>query len=262
MGGFPALPGGLYAWMSRTPLVIHEQNAVLGLTNKVLATKANLLLSGFPNVYRPSHTPTVTVGNPVRAALVKNPLPRLPWSERSGALQVVVIGGSRGAKALNDAVPQAMAMIPEAKRPVLTHQTGKDNAEAVRALYRELGVIANVVEFIDDMAAVYAQADLLICRSGASTVAELAVTGMPSILVPYPYHSDEQQLKNAHYLADAGAATLLEQKQLTPATLAAQLQTIDRNTLQTMSAMAQALGQPLASQQIVDAIQQHLGVGP
>jgi UDP-N-acetylglucosamine--N-acetylmuramyl-(pentapeptide) pyrophosphoryl-undecaprenol N-acetylglucosamine transferase len=132
----------------------------------------------------------------------------------------------------------------------------------VKALYRELGVTAEVVEFIDDMAAVYAQADLLICRSGASTVAELAVTGMPAILVPYPYHSDEQQLKNAHYLADAGAATLLEQKQLSPATLAAQLQTIDRSTLQTMSAMAQALGQPLASQQILDAIQQHLGVGP
>lgn len=217
MGGFVSGPGGFVTWLVRKPLLIHEQNAIAGLTNRLLSRLADQVLEGFPNTF--SGKRVHTVGNPVRADIAALAPPAERYRARNDALRVLVVGGSLGAQALNDAMPQALALLPEAQRPQVWHQTGKRNIEAARAAYATAAVTARVEPFIDEMAAAYGWADLVICRAGALTIAELAAAGVASVLVPYPHAVDDHQTANAAFLQGVGAAILLPQPQLSAAGL-------------------------------------------
>ncbi|HLA33255.1 MAG TPA: undecaprenyldiphospho-muramoylpentapeptide beta-N-acetylglucosaminyltransferase [Rhodocyclaceae bacterium] len=215
MGGYVSFPGGMMAVLRGIPLVLHEQNSVPGLANRVLALVAKRVLTGFPGVFSVGEW----VGNPVRAELAVLPEPTFRYTEREqqGApLRWLVVGGSLGAQALNEAVPAALALLPPEKRPHVVHQAGEKHLASLQAAYAAAGVEADCVPFIADMAKAYAEADLVICRAGALTVAELAAVGVASVLVPFPFAVDDHQTKNASFLADAGAAILLPQTQLTP----------------------------------------------
>ncbi len=216
MGGYITFPGGLMAAMLRRPLVIHEQNSVAGLSNKVLAHIAQKVLSGFPDVLPKANW----CGNPVRSSIAELPDPQTRYAARTGKLNVLVVGGSLGAKALNEALPQALALLTDAERPGVVHQTGKQHFESVQHLYKQLGVQADVRAFLDDMASCYAHADLVICRAGALTIAELAAAGVASILIPYPHAVDDHQTHNAQFLSQRGAAILVPQHELDAAKLA------------------------------------------
>ena len=248
MGGFAAGPGGLAAWLKRIPLVIHEQNAAAGLTNRWLARIATTVLQAFPNTFASG---AKTVGNPVRSGFTA--LPRRV--AQTGAARVLVVGGSQGAKALNTLVPQALALIPEAQRPVVRHQAGRTLAVA-QAAYAEAGLADASEAFITDMPAAYAAADLVICRSGASTIAELSAAGVPSVLVPFPFAVDDYQTANARYLADAGAAVLIQERELTPERLARELTALlgDRERLARMAEAARGKAWTRATDDIVDAL--------
>jgi UDP-N-acetylglucosamine--N-acetylmuramyl-(pentapeptide) pyrophosphoryl-undecaprenol N-acetylglucosamine transferase len=222
MGGFVSGPGGLASRILRIPLVIHEQNAIAGMTNRWLAKLADRVLQAFPSAFPQSGRATTT-GNPVRAEIASVAAPRRRYAQRTGPLRLLVIGGSLGAQALNESVPQALQRLPEAARPQVRHQTGIRNLEAAQKCYAVAGVAASVEPFIEDMASAYAWADLVLCRAGAMTVSELAAVGVPAILVPYPYAVDDHQTHNAKYLVDAGAASLLPQDQLSVASLCATL---------------------------------------
>lgn len=249
MGGFVALPGGLMTALLRRPLVIHEQNSVAGLANRVLARLARRVLVGFPGALRRGEV----VGNPVRAEIAALPAPETRFAGRGGPLRLLVVGGSLGAQALNEALPQALGRLPEAARPVVVHQSGAKHFESVRALYRQAGVAAEVRPFLDDMATEYARCDLVICRAGALTVAELAAAGVGSILVPYPFAVDDHQTVNAGYLAQRGAAILLPQNELTAETLARRLAGLDREQLLAMACAARALARPEATRAVAEA---------
>jgi UDP-N-acetylglucosamine--N-acetylmuramyl-(pentapeptide) pyrophosphoryl-undecaprenol N-acetylglucosamine transferase len=212
MGGFVTGPAGFCAWLLDKPLLIHEQNAVAGLTNRLLAPLADKVLEAFPGSLPAKHRPVHT-GNPVRAAIsaVAEPVQRL--AGRSGPLRLLVIGGSLGAQVFNEIVPQALTALPAAERPEVRHQCGKRHLDAAQRNYRAAGVEARVAPFIDDMAEAYAWADLVLCRAGALTVAELAAAGMAAILVPYPYAVDDHQTANARYLSNQRAALLLPQSE-------------------------------------------------
>lgn len=241
MGGFVTGPGGIAARLSRRPLLIHEQNAVPGITNRLLAPLAARVLEAFPGTFKPSAR-TVMVGNPVRRIIVQAANGTRPG--RQGLLRVLVLGGSQGAQAINEVIPATLIRWPIETRPQVLHQAGSSKQSGTEARYLQLsietGADVRVVEFIDDMAAAYQWADLVVCRSGASTVAEIAVAGLPAVLIPYPHHKDQQQLKNARWLADAGAAIILEQQDLTPARLGDLLVELneDREKLAAMSAAA------------------------
>ena len=240
LGGFASGPGGLAAWLMRRPLIIHEQNAVAGMTNKALSRLARRVYAAFPQAFGGR---AETVGNPVReeiAALGAQPRSAAAMAQRS--LRLLVVGGSLGAQALNQCLPAALARLPEDQRPALHHQAGRDKAEATRRAYADAGVSAEVSEFIDDMAAAYDWADLVVCRAGALTVAELAAAAKPSLFVPFPHAVDDHQTANAQALVDAGAAELMPQATLTPDSLAARLQAL--LAPETLSAMAvQARGE-------------------
>jgi len=195
MGGYITFPGGVMARLLGKQLVIHEQNSVAGLSNKLLAKVAQRVLSGFPDVLPKARW----CGNPVRAEIAQLVPPTTRFSSRTGKLKVLVVGGSLGAQALNEAMPKALALIPEAVRPELLHQTGKKHFDSVQALYSAAGVSAKILAFVDDMAGAYAEADLVICRAGALTVAELAAAGVASILIPYPHAVDDHQTHNAQF---------------------------------------------------------------
>jgi len=246
LGGYITFPGGLMAWLLRRPLVIHEQNSVAGLSNKSLGRLADRVLSGFPSVLPKAEW----VGNPVRGRIAALPVPAERFTHRSGRLKVLVVGGSLGAKALNECLPQALALLPESDRPQVTHQTGKQHFEAVQALYAQAGVSAEVCAFLNDMDARYAAADLVICRSGALTVAELAAAGVASVLVPFPFAVDDHQTGNARFLADHGAAILLPQSELTPEGLAKLLLEMTRERALAMAEAARKLAKPDAAQQV------------
>ena len=246
MGGYITFPGGVMAWLLRRPLVIHEQNSVAGLSNKVLDKLAGRTLSGFPGVLPNAEW----VGNPVRASIAALTVPAQRFAERSGPLNVLVVGGSLGAQALNECLPKALALLPEAARPQVTHQTGKQHFDKVQALYQQAGVTAEVRPFLDDMDARYAAADLVICRSGALTVAELAAAGVASVLVPFPFAVDDHQTGNAKFLADHGAAVLLPQAELTPEKLAKLLQEMTRERALAMAEAAHRLAKPDAAQKV------------
>jgi UDP-N-acetylglucosamine--N-acetylmuramyl-(pentapeptide) pyrophosphoryl-undecaprenol N-acetylglucosamine transferase len=251
MGGFAAGPGGLVAWLLRRPLLIHEQNSVPGLTNRLLAPLARVVLEGFPGSM-PASQHAVAAGNPVRADIAALAAPETRFAGRSGVLHLLVIGGSLGAHALNRVVPQAIARLPAASRPQVHHQTGQAEVAGVRQRYQALQCDARVEAFIEDMAAAYAWADLVVCRSGALTVAELAAAGVASILVPYPHATDDHQTGNARYLADAGAALLMPQAILSDEWLADTLArfTGHRESLHAMAHRAREQAKPDAARRV------------
>lgn len=244
MGGFAAFPGGLTAWLLRRPLVIHEQNSIAGLTNRVLAHFARRVLAAFPSAFGAR---AALVGNPVRANITALPPPEQRFAGREGALRVLVVGGSLGAQALNEIVPKALAMLPATSRPQVVHQAGEKHIAELERHYRDAGVTAETCAFLDDMAARYAWADLVICRSGALTVAELAAVGVASVLVPFPHAVDDHQTYNARYLTDNGAAVLLPQSELNAQALAQLLRGTSRERLLQMAQRARELGKPQAT---------------
>lgn len=220
MGGFVSGPGGVAARLTGLPLIIHEQNAVAGLTNRMLARIATRALQAFDEAF-PARLDPVTVGNPVRASIRDLPEPEQRFASRKGALRVLVIGGSQGALALNRCVPAALATLPETARPVVRHQAGANTLEAAQDAYAEAGVLAEVTPFIEDMAEALGWADLIVCRAGALTVAEVIHAGVGAIFVPYPAAVDDHQTANARSLVESGAALLLPQSELTGDRLAA-----------------------------------------
>jgi UDP-N-acetylglucosamine--N-acetylmuramyl-(pentapeptide) pyrophosphoryl-undecaprenol N-acetylglucosamine transferase len=248
MGGYVTFPGGMMAALLLRPFLIHEQNAIAGLANRVLAEVADRVLVAFPNALRKS----TWTGNPVRRAIAALPEPEERFARRTGRLRVLVIGGSLGARALNEAVPQAWALLPEPTRPDLTHQSGRQHLAALEDAYRTAGVQATVVPFVDDMAGAYAQSDLVICRAGATTVSELAAAGVASVLVPFPAAVDDHQTANARYLSEPGAAVLLPQTELNPRRLADLILGFTRGQLLRMASRARSLGKPDAARVVAD----------
>lgn len=246
MGGYVSGPGGVAAKLAGVPIVLHEQNAVAGLTNKWLAKIATRVLQAFPTAFADAEV----VGNPVRADLFALPAPQQRFSQREGALRILVVGGSQGARVLNLLMPKVAAQLT--KDVVIRHQAGKGNSEAIKALYPQ-NIKVNVSDFIDDMAAAYAWADVVICRSGALTVCEIAAAGVPAIFVPFQ-HKDQQQYLNARYLADAGAAEIIQQAELTPERVVEFLQKWERPTLLAMAEKAQSKAAPTAAQRVAETI--------
>ncbi len=221
MGGFVTGPGGVAARLLGIPLIIHEQNAVAGLTNRLLSRIADQVLQAFPDTFPEGRA--VTVGNPVRPEIAAVADPARRYAGREGALRLLVVGGSLGAQALNETVPAALATLPEPLRPQVIHQAGERNIEHARRAYTQAGVEADVRPFLENMAEAYEWADLVLCRAGALTVSELAAAGLPSILVPFPFAVDDHQTRNGEHLAQAGAAWLVPQVQLNGQSLAERL---------------------------------------
>lgn len=252
MGGYISFPGGMMAALLGRPLAVHEQNSVAGLANKVLAAVADRVLAAFPDVLKGARV----IGNPVRADIAAIPAPQSRFPGRSGPLRLLVIGGSLGAKALNDTVPAALALLPEGERPMVRHQSGRAHVDGLTQAYRTAGVRADIEPFIDDMAAAYAEADLVICRAGALTIAELAAAGVASVLVPFPHAVDDHQTSNARHLAAAGAAWLLPQVQLSAQVLAGLLKGLDRAQLLAAAEKARALASPDATAQLAAACEE------
>ncbi|MDD4912730.1 MAG: undecaprenyldiphospho-muramoylpentapeptide beta-N-acetylglucosaminyltransferase [Sideroxydans sp.] len=248
MGGYITMPGGLMAAILRRPLVIHEQNSIAGMSNKVLAKLSTRVLSGFPDVLKD----TQWCGNPVRADIAAVAEPQARFENRSGKLNVLVVGGSLGAQALNEALPKALALISEAERPNVLHQTGKKHFETVQKLYEQSGVQADIRAFLDDMANQYANADVVICRAGALTIAELAAAGVASVLVPFPFAVDDHQTYNARFLSEKSAAVLLSQTELNAEKLAQLLREMTREKLLAMAIAARGLAKPEATQSVVN----------
>jgi UDP-N-acetylglucosamine--N-acetylmuramyl-(pentapeptide) pyrophosphoryl-undecaprenol N-acetylglucosamine transferase len=246
MGGYITFPGGIMAWLFGCPLVIHEQNSIAGLSNKSLVRFSKRVLSGFPDVLPDAEW----CGNPVRADIAALPAPATRYGSRNGKLNVMVLGGSLGAQAINACVPRALALLPEDVRPDVLHQTGARHVEDVEAAYKAAGVEAAIMPFLDNMAFYYDQTDLVICRAGALTVAELAAAGLAGILVPFPHAVDDHQTSNARFLSDRGAAILLPQQDMTPEHLAELLRGMTRERALKMAEAAHALAQPEAAQRV------------
>ena len=244
LGGYVTFPGGMMASLLGKPLVIHEQNSVAGLANRVLAGLADRVLTGFPAALGEKG---VWVGNPVRAEITAIEAPGKRWGQRSGPLSLLVVGGSLGAAALNELVPKALALMPAEQRPRVCHQAGEKHLANLQKNYADAAVDGQCVAFIDQMAAAYADADVVICRSGALTVAELAAAGCASVLVPFPFAVDDHQTSNAKFLSDHGAAILLPQEEMTPEILAALLGQLNRQTLLAMAEKARGLAKPNAT---------------
>ena len=244
MGGFAAFPGGLMAKLLGKPLVIHEQNSVAGLTNKVLAKFAARVLAAFPAAFGDK---ALLVGNPVRTDIANLAAPEQRFAGREGALRLLVVGGSLGAQALNEVIPQALAQLPAEKRPQVVHQAGVKHIDALKNNYEKAGVAVDARAFIDDMTAMYAWADFVICRAGALTVAEVSAAGIGSLMVPFPFAVDDHQTTNAAYLAEAGAAMLVQQKELSVEKLAEILRELSREKCLDMAKRARALGKPEAT---------------
>lgn len=241
LGGYVAFPGGMMASLLGKPLALHEQNAIAGLANKVLAGVSDKVMVAFPDALSKAEW----TGNPVRVDIAAIAAPEERFRGRQGPLRILVVGGSLGAQALNDAMPRALALLGE--RPTVVHQSGEKHLEALRANYAAAGVQGELVAFIDDMARRYAEADLVVCRAGAVTIAELSAGGMASVLVPFPYAVDDHQTANARFLADRGAAILLPQTELTPERLAQLIRSLDRSALLQMARNARGLGKPEAA---------------
>lgn len=268
LGGYAAFPGGMMAALFDRPFIIHEQNAVAGLANRVLACLADRVLLGLPAAFthgkdRPIPCGKVAaewVGNPVRPEIAALPEPAMRLADRAGPLRLLVVGGSLGAQALNEIVPQALALLAPAMRPVVRHQGGRGKLEALERQYEAAGIAAQCLEFIADMAEAYAWADVVICRAGASTVAEIAAAGVAALFIPYPYAVDDHQTANARFLADAGAAWLMPQRELTPQALAEWLAGLTRTELLARAQKARKLAKPDATAQVA-AVVKSLGMG-
>jgi len=257
MGGFAAGPGGVVAWLLRRPLLIHEQNSVAGMTNRWLAPLARVVMEAFPGSL-PARRHAVHTGNPVRAEITRRPVPSERFAGRSGALRVLVVGGSLGARALNEVLPAAVAQLAADQSVQIRHQTGSADLESVRAAYAALdvnaGIDATADAFIEDMATAYSWADVVVCRSGALTIAELAVVGVASILVPFPHATDDHQTGNARFLADAGAAILMPQDTMSAEKLAGLLGDFSRqrDMLLEMACRARELAMPDAARRVAE----------
>lgn len=251
MGGFVAGPGGLTAWLLRVPLLIHESNAVVGLTNRWLARIASRVLVGFPDVLADNRH-RLYVGNPVRAEIAALPAPEQRLAGRQGPLRLLVVGGSLGAQVFNETVPQAAGLLQGKVEMDIRHQSGRGKRNATIEHYQASGIDADILEFIEDMAAAYEWADVIVCRAGAMTIAELAAAGLAAILVPYPYAIYDHQTANARFLSERGAAVLLPQTEFGPEQLAEQLSALasDRGRLLEMSHKARALAMPDATEKV------------
>ena len=249
-GGFVSFPGGIAARLCGLPLIVHEQNAIAGLSNKVLSHFASQVMYAFPQVFTNQNG---LVGNPVRADIAALTPPAQRFAGRQGVLNILVVGGSLGADILNKVVPQAMALLPESQRPNLLHQSGRNKLAQLQHQYAECGVKAECVEFITDMVSAYREADLVICRAGALTIAELTAAGLGAILVPYPHAVDDHQTANAQYMVKDGAAVLMPQTSLNAQSLQTVLADLSREQCLQMAEKARALAQPDSAAKVAAA---------
>ena len=252
LGGYITFPGGMMATLFGKPMVLHEQNSVAGMANKILAQLADRVFTAFPGVFKQGHW----VGNPMRKAFTEQATPAERFAGRTGALRVLVVGGSLGAKALNDTVPQALALLPLASRPVVVHQSGATQIDALRANYQAAGVQAELTPFIDDTATAFAQADLVICRAGASTVTELAAVGAAAMYVPFPFAVDDHQSTNAQFLVTQGGGWLMPQADLSAQALADFLTGMTRERLLAAAEKAHAQKKMNATREVVMACEE------
>jgi len=257
MGGYITFPGGLVSKILKRPLVLHESNSVAGSANRVLAKVAMRTLAGFPNAMADAEW----VGNPIREEFDHLAAPAQRYGQRQGNLSILVLGGSLGAAALNEAVPAALALMSKESQPSVIHQAGDKHLADLQKRYADLGVEADIRPFIDDMPSAYAQADLVICRSGAMTVSELATCGVASCLIPFPHAIDDHQTANAKFLSEANAAVLLPQKNLNAHDLAFMIQNFSREDLKLMAERAYALAKPHATQRVAEICADCAGVG-
>jgi len=249
LGGYITFPGGMMSVLLGKPLVLHEQNSVAGMANRVLAGVADCIFTAFPNVLKKA----IWVGNPLRQDFLNKPAPAERFAARTGPLKLWVVGGSLGAQALNEIVPKALALMPAHKRPVVVHQSGAKQIDALRSNYEKAGVQAELTPFIEDTAQAFAQADLIICRSGASTVTEIAAVGAAAIYVPFPFAVDDHQTTNAQFLVAEGGGWLMPQADLTPQALADKLESITREELLACAEKAWALKKTQATREVVAA---------
>lgn len=249
LGGYITFPGGMMSVLLGKPLVLHEQNSVAGMANRVLAGVADRVFTAFPNVLKEA----LWVGNPLRAGFLAQPGPVERLGTRAGRLRLLVVGGSLGAKALNDTVPKALALIPEASRPIVLHQSGEKQIDALRASYEAAGVHAELTPFIEDTAQAYADADLIVCRAGASTVTEIAAVGCAAVFVPFPSAVDDHQTTNAKFLVEKGGGWLVQQRDLTPEWLAHLLQVVERGELIQRAMAAKSMQKTHATAEVVAA---------
>ncbi len=252
LGGYISFPGGMMAVLAGKPLVLHEQNSVAGMANKVLASVSHRIFTACPTGFPQGRW----VGNPLRQAFTEQPAPEQRFAGRSGPLRLLVVGGSLGAKALNEIVPQALALIPADVRPVVLHQSGAAQIDALRANYAAAGVQAELTPFIDDTARAFAEADVIVCRAGASTVTEIAAVGAAAIYVPFPAAVDDHQTANARFLVDAGGGWLMQQSALTAQTLAEMLQNMQRATLLERAGKAKKMQKTEATAEVVAACEE------
>lgn len=252
LGGYIAFPAGMMAVLLGKPLVLHEQNSVAGMVNKVLAQVADQVFTAFPGVLKNAQW----VGNPLRTAFTQQAGPEARFAGRSGPLRLLVVGGSLGAKALNTIVPQALALIPEGQRPIVTHQSGAKQIDELRTNYSAAGVVATLTPFIDDTATAFADADLVICRAGASTVTEIAAVGAAALFVPFPSAVDDHQTSNARFLVKQGAGWQMAQSDLTPQVLANMLLKTERFALINIGLQAKKMQKIEATAHIVAACEE------
>jgi UDP-N-acetylglucosamine--N-acetylmuramyl-(pentapeptide) pyrophosphoryl-undecaprenol N-acetylglucosamine transferase len=255
MGGYISLPIGLMSALLRTPLILHEQNSVAGMANKVLARFATKVYAAFPSAFSEARLKAHWVGNPLRAAFATVQDPAIRYGKRQGPLRVLVVGGSLGAQTLDDIVPKALALMSAQERPLVTHQSGQKNIEKLRANYDAVAVQAMLQPFIENIAQALSEADVVICRAGASTVTEVAAVGVAAVFVPLPSAVDDHQTTNAKFLADQGAAWIVTQQDLTAERLARMLQKADRPTLMKTAVNARAMAKFGATEHLVAAFE-------
>ena len=249
LGGYISFPAGMMSVLLGRPLVLHEQNSVAGLVNKVLAGVADRVFTAFPGVLKKAEW----IGNPLRPAFTRQPGPESRFAGRTGPLRLLVVGGSLGAMALNELVPEALALIPAGQRPEVTHQSGARQLDALRASYQAAGVQAELTPFIEDTAQAFADADLIICRAGATTVTEIAAVGAAALFVPFPSAVDDHQTTNAKFLVDQGGGWLIQQRDLTPEKLAQMLQKTERSALVLCGLQAKKMQKTEATARMVAA---------
>ena len=252
LGGYITFPGGMMGVLCGKPLVLHEQNSVAGMANKVLAGVADRVFTAFPGVLKKAQW----VGNPLRAAFTRQAAPSERFVGRTGPLRLLVVGGSLGAQALNDIVPRALALIPVEDRPVVTHQSGATQIDTLRANYQAAGVRAELTPFIDDTASAFAAADIIVCRAGASTVTEIAAVGAAAVFVPFPFAVDDHQTTNARFLVNAGGGWLVQQSDLTPEGLAKMLLNSERTALVDIAEKAKNMQKINATREVVAACEE------
>jgi UDP-N-acetylglucosamine--N-acetylmuramyl-(pentapeptide) pyrophosphoryl-undecaprenol N-acetylglucosamine transferase len=258
LGGYITFPGGLMSVLLGKPLVLHEQNSVAGMANRILSAVADRVFTAFPNVLKKG----AWVGNPLRAAFLQQPDPAARFASRTGRLRLLVVGGSLGAKALNEVVPKALALIAPEQRPTVVHQSGARQIDELRANYAAAGVDVQATPFIDDTASAFAQADLIVCRSGASTVTEIAAVGAAAVFVPFPSAVDDHQTTNARFLVDAGGGWLVQQRDLRPEWLADLIRNTTREELLRRALAARRMQKTTATQDLVAACEALAGVAP